>query len=80
MAIADVVPLHADDDHPMTPGQVCHHLPTAKNRFCTTCGALIIAHEVRWCSAGHPLMVNPGGPSVAVIFCGTCQMITEAVA
>lgn len=79
MALADVVPLH-NDDHPSKPGQVCHHLPTARNRFCNVCGALIIAHEIRWCVAGHPLMISVGGPRVAVIFCGDCQMFTEAVA
>ena len=54
---------------------VCVHLPTSANRFCDDCGALVIAHELRFDRWGHAHQLPPGSPPLGRRWCVQCDDI-----
>lgn len=51
----------------------CAHLPGHRNRWCTGCGALIIAHEFALCPEGHTQIVIPDTRGPVALWCSGCQ-------
>jgi hypothetical protein len=52
----------------------CNHVaPTRTNRFCSSCGALILAHEYRVCPEGHFAQCQPAGGRTVNLWCWECQ-------